>query len=83
MTVALRVMVETMTAEIQRQDDGRDIRHGVRRYISAIELDLEKVARGGLAAIREPSAQMIVAGERVADCPDEAWPEMIDVIAKD
>jgi hypothetical protein len=79
MTPALKAMVEAMWAEIERQHRATERRTG--KFDASI--DMEKVARAGLAAIREPSAQMIVAGERVADCPDEAWPVMIDVIAKD
>lgn len=67
MTPALKAMVEAMAAELERQaDKGGSEPHFARlpglhetHYFSG-NLDLEKVARAGLEAIREPTRDLPV-----------------------
>lgn len=65
MTPALKTMVEAMDAEIDRQeaefDDLRPRERG--EYMMVGLLDVEKIARAGLAAIREPDTGMLDGAE--------------------
>jgi hypothetical protein len=79
MTPALKAMVEAMAAELKRQasdDDGAqsfpavgELQDGSLLGYDGI-IDLEKVARAGLEAIREPS-------EEVSDAGGKAEPFML------
>ena len=75
MTPALKAMVEAMAAELVRQGEAGDLADvGFDPASSTFtivgvcggEFDLEKVARAGLAAIREPD-ETIRAGAAAAD----------------
>lgn len=86
MTVALKAMVEAMAAEIERQREGD---HFVRRADGVSvsldgEVDLEKVARAGLEAIRRPDLRLRMSTvERMSDSLNEVWPMVIDEILKE
>lgn len=90
MTSALDAMVKAMRAELDRQEgDGlvRDAHQGKANevYLDAT-IDLEKVARAGLEAVRTPTQDMIEAGLKadLAGKPfegagaSEHWAAMID-----
>lgn len=92
MTEALDAMVKAMVGEIERQalnDDGTqsfpsvgELRDGRLLGFDGL-LDLEKVARAGLLAIREPTTDVILAGSDVPDSVQRFWPPMIDAILND
>lgn len=99
MTPALKAMVEAMAAELERQaDKGGSEPHFARlpglhetHYFSG-NLDLEKVARAGLEAIRAPSMELGLAGAGPVNehmrgkvkaddfAAKDAWSTMIDAI---
>lgn len=101
MTPALKAMVEAMAAEIVRQGNEEKSRGtavwypsdptnpaDVRSISLDGDIDLEKVARAGLEAIRWPEdteaqVDIILAGADVPDSVQRFWPPMIDAILKD
>lgn len=72
MTAALDAMVKAMAAEIERQAEEKQSpaerrlneHYGTPAGIGAGDVDLEKVARAGLEAIREPLPDVIEQGWR-------------------
>lgn len=90
MTPALKAMVEAMAAELRRQDvlfapDGEP--EIARTMITTGDsINLEKVARAGLAVIRElPDDLRTEANEACEDIPMGAlvWTHVVDAILKE
>jgi hypothetical protein len=87
MTPALQKMVEAMEAEIARQCEEHDLQfEGT--------TDLEKVARAGLEAIKEPGEEVIAVaddadvfwvhvGDKAPGTPEEVWSAMLAEILKE
>ncbi len=87
MTPALKAMVEAMAKEIERQEIALNSDDSV-SPMTLEDLDLEKVARAGLEAIRWPDdanvrADIILSGADVPDSVARFWPPMIDAILKE
>ena len=88
MTPALKVMVEAMAAEFERQGEVFAYAVGSQPGKMTLdgEFDLEKVARAGLEALREPDKLMEEAAlaEEGCGCPccvsSDDWEAMIDAI---
>ena len=87
MTPALKAMVEAMIAELKRQREaaGMDAPYvedrGPDDVIIDGHIDLEKVARAGLEAIREPvPIGLVLAGLEMDDSVGVWWPRLVDAI---
>lgn len=93
MTEALQKMVAAMTAEVQRQCAGTDIRDAFGQSVGAdltgatLEATMERVARAGLAAIRVLPDETIETAKWWTDLfpaqIDEAFQKAVGAILKE
>lgn len=94
MTEALQKMVEAMAREFRNQAQNSDVRdyadppdgpYPLSYYCIEGIFDLEKVARAGLGAIREPTSEMIYEAHYSALGEDGAgvWRDMVDELLKE
>lgn len=90
MTPALKAMVEAMASEMEDQIEAMKVNGAWAsfvdgRFFASGEhggyFDLEKVARAGLEAIREPvPIGLVLAGLEMDDSVGVWWPRLVDAI---